>query len=94
MRWLEHLEGKQFWPIFHGALMLLAAVGVSVGFIASVMYLVQVHRLKTKQLPGKGLKLWSLERLEQTYVENWSFRLDLRIMIKTIGVMISGEGAY
>jgi ABC-type transport system involved in cytochrome c biogenesis permease subunit len=26
--------------------------------------LVQTHRLKTKQLPGQGLKLWSLERLE------------------------------
>jgi len=59
------LQGKQFWPIFHGALILLAAVGVSVAFVASAMYLVQGHRLKTKQLPGKGLKLWSLERLEQ-----------------------------
>ena len=28
------------------------------------------------------------------YVEQWSFRLDLKIMVKTIGVMISGEGAY
>ena len=57
-------EGKHFWPIFHGSLMLLAAVGVSVGFLASVMYLVQTYRLKTKQMPGQGLRLWSLERLE------------------------------
>ena len=33
-------------------------------------------------------------RLEQAYVERWSLRLDLRIMIKTIGVIISGKGAY
>jgi exopolysaccharide biosynthesis polyprenyl glycosylphosphotransferase len=33
-------------------------------------------------------------RLEQAYVEQWSFRLDLKIMVKTIGVMIKGEGAY
>jgi exopolysaccharide biosynthesis polyprenyl glycosylphosphotransferase len=33
-------------------------------------------------------------RLEQDYVERWSFRLDLKIMFKTIGVMISGKGAY
>jgi exopolysaccharide biosynthesis polyprenyl glycosylphosphotransferase len=33
-------------------------------------------------------------RLEQAYVEGWSLRLDLRIMIKTVGVMISGKGAY
>ena len=50
------LEGKQFWPYVHGSLMLLAAVGVCVGFVASVMYLVQTYRLKTKRLPGKGLK--------------------------------------
>jgi ABC-type uncharacterized transport system permease subunit len=61
---LSSLEGKQFWPIFHGALMLLAAVGVSVAFVASVMYLVQVHRLRAKHAPGKGPALWSLERLE------------------------------
>jgi ABC-type transport system involved in cytochrome c biogenesis permease subunit len=62
---LLSLEGRQFWPLLHGGLMLLTAVGVSVGFVASVMYLVQVHRLKMKQLPGRGPKLWSLERLEQ-----------------------------
>ena len=33
-------------------------------------------------------------RLEQAYVEQWSFGLDLRIMFKTVGVMLSGEGAY
>jgi exopolysaccharide biosynthesis polyprenyl glycosylphosphotransferase len=33
-------------------------------------------------------------RLEQEYVERWSFRLDLRIMFKTLGVMLSGKGAY
>jgi ABC-type uncharacterized transport system permease subunit len=58
------LQGKDFWPIFHGLLMLLAAVGVSVAFVASVMYLVQTYRLKTKHAPGQGLRLWSLERLE------------------------------
>jgi exopolysaccharide biosynthesis polyprenyl glycosylphosphotransferase len=33
-------------------------------------------------------------RIERDYIENWSFRLDLKIMAKTIGVMLSGEGAY
>jgi ABC-type transport system involved in cytochrome c biogenesis permease subunit len=50
--------------LVHGALVLLAAVGVCVGFVASVMYLVQSHRLKSKAMPGHGLKLLSLERLE------------------------------
>lgn len=33
-------------------------------------------------------------RLEQDYVERWSFALDLKIMVKTLGVMLSGHGAY
>ena len=52
------------WGLVHGGLLLLAAVGVCVGFVASAMYLVQAHRLKAKALPGQGLRLFSLERLE------------------------------
>jgi ABC-type transport system involved in cytochrome c biogenesis permease subunit len=58
------LEGKQFWPIAHGLLLILAAVGVCVGFVASVMYLAQVYRLRKKMPPGQGMRLLSLERLE------------------------------
>src|ERR1051326_1486852 len=36
------------WGALHGGLLLLAAVGVCVGFIASVMYLVQARKLKAK----------------------------------------------
>jgi ABC-type transport system involved in cytochrome c biogenesis permease subunit len=52
------------WGIVHGALLLLAAVGVCVAFLASVMYLVQAHKLKAKLAPREGLRLFSLERLE------------------------------
>jgi ABC-type transport system involved in cytochrome c biogenesis permease subunit len=58
------LHGKHFWPILHGILLLAAAIGVSVAFVASVMYLVQVHRLRAKMPPGRGVRLLSLERLE------------------------------
>ncbi|MGH7170382.1 MAG: cytochrome c biogenesis protein CcsA, partial [Gemmataceae bacterium] len=34
------------------------------GFLASLMYLVQAHRLRAKTLPGHGLRLGSLERIE------------------------------
>jgi ABC-type transport system involved in cytochrome c biogenesis permease subunit len=50
--------------ITHASLLVLAAVGVCVGFVASIMYLVQAQRLKAKLLPGQGLRLPSLERLE------------------------------
>jgi ABC-type transport system involved in cytochrome c biogenesis permease subunit len=62
---LLSLEGERFWGILHAALLLLAAVGVCVAFFASVMYLVQARRLRSKMLPGKGLRLLSLERLEE-----------------------------
>jgi ABC-type transport system involved in cytochrome c biogenesis permease subunit len=48
----------------HGVLLVLAAVGVCVGFVASIMYLVQAQRLRAKSLPNHGLRLPSLERLE------------------------------
>src|SRR5262245_58351634 len=58
------LAGDRFWGVLHGTLLLLAAVGVSVGFVASVMYLVQARRLRSKANPGTGPRLMSLERLE------------------------------
>jgi len=59
------VPGERFWSMVHGSLLLLAAVGVCVAFVASLMYLVQAHRLKTKVVPGKGLRLLSLERIDE-----------------------------
>jgi ABC-type uncharacterized transport system permease subunit len=66
-----------FWTISHGVLLLLAAVGVSIGFIASVMYLVQLRRLQAKLSPNQGLPLFNLERLElmNRRAILWSFPL-------------------
>jgi ABC-type transport system involved in cytochrome c biogenesis permease subunit len=66
--WLVRLlspQGERFWGILHGVLLSLAAVGVFVAFVASVMYLVHARRLRSKALPGKGPKFLSLERLEE-----------------------------
>jgi ABC-type uncharacterized transport system permease subunit len=54
----------EFWVWTHVVLLLLAAVGVSIGFIASVMYLVQLRRLQAKLPPSQGVPLFNLERLE------------------------------
>jgi ABC-type transport system involved in cytochrome c biogenesis permease subunit len=53
------------WAVVHALLLLLATVGVCVGFLASAMYLYHAHRLRAKMPPGHGLRLLSLERLEQ-----------------------------
>jgi ABC-type transport system involved in cytochrome c biogenesis permease subunit len=61
---LEPLRGEKFWGAVHGVLLLLSAVGVCVGFVASVMYLVQARRLRQKRPPLGGVRMLSLERLE------------------------------
>jgi ABC-type transport system involved in cytochrome c biogenesis permease subunit len=61
---LHWLSGDRFWGGVHGSLILLAAVGVTVGFLASLMYLVQARRLRNKVNPGQVVPLFSLERLE------------------------------
>jgi ABC-type transport system involved in cytochrome c biogenesis permease subunit len=58
-------QGAGLWTILHISFFICAAVGVSVGFVASVMYLFQARRLKAKMLHGKGVRLLSLERLER-----------------------------
>lgn len=71
------LTGDRFWGAVHGVLLLLAAVGVSVGFLASVMYLIQANRLRAKAPPLGGVKMLSLERLEamNRRAVNWAFPL-------------------
>jgi len=71
------LDGEVFWRILHVAFFILAAVGVCVAFVASVMYLVQARRLRAKMLPGQGLRLLSLERLEEMNRRaiTWAFPL-------------------
>jgi len=78
-------DGKQFWAVLHGYLFVLAAVGICVGFVASVMYLVQVQRLKSKVAPGAGPRLFSLERLETMNRR----ALLLAFPLLTVGLMIS-----
>jgi len=53
-----------FWGMIHGGLLALGTVAVVAAFVAGLMYLVQVRRLKAKQRPARGLRLPSLERLE------------------------------
>lgn len=57
-------SGDRFWGSVHGVLILLASVGVSVSFLASVMYLIQARRLRNKVSPASVMPMLSLERLE------------------------------
>jgi ABC-type uncharacterized transport system permease subunit len=57
---------SQAWGALHGVCLALAAVALLVGFAAGVMYLRQDRRLKQKMVPGRGLRLPSLEWLRLT----------------------------
>jgi ABC-type transport system involved in cytochrome c biogenesis permease subunit len=76
------LPGELFWGYLHAGLLLLAAVGICVGFVASVMYLVQTRQLRAKVIGG--LKLPSLERLER--MNRWAINLAFPLL--TAGVCI------
>ena len=68
----------------HAALLLLATVGLCVGFVASIMYLYQAHRLKAKQVPQQGVRMLSLERLETMNRR----AIGLAFPLLTIGMLI------
>jgi Cytochrome C assembly protein len=70
-------SAEHVWGAAHGILVLAASVGITVGFLASVMYLVQADRLRRKRNPLGGLRLLSLERLEMMNRRaiNWAFPL-------------------
>ena len=57
-------SAEHVWGTVHGILVLAASVGITVAFLASVMYLIQARRLRMKRNPLGGVRLLSLERLE------------------------------
>ncbi len=89
---LFSLRGERFWGQFHGTLVLLAGVGICVGFIASIMYLVQVHRLKAKVPPGRGMRMLSLERLENMNRRAIILAFPLLTVGLIVGVVLGIQG--
>jgi ABC-type transport system involved in cytochrome c biogenesis permease subunit len=75
-----------FWRTLHVSIFVLAAVGVCVAFVSSAMYLVQARRLKRKTLPGQGLRLLSLERLDEMNRR----AINLAFPLLTLGLLIGG----
>lgn len=80
------LQGERFWAAIHGLLLLSAAVGISVCFLASVMYLFQSRRLRRKLPPLGGLHILSLERLD-SMTRRATFAA---VPLLTAGLMLGG----
>lgn len=85
-------NGNRTWGVVHGSALLLAAVGVSVGFLASVMYLVQAARLRAKTNPLRGPALLSLERLEAMNRRAVNAAFPLLTVGLLLGVMLVKPG--
>jgi hypothetical protein len=61
----DRQQAAGFWRTIHGLSMLAGAAVVLIGFMAGVMYLVQSMRLKNKRRGWAGLRLPTLEWLQQ-----------------------------
>jgi hypothetical protein len=87
----------QFWELVHGGMLLIGTVMASFGFVAALMYLVQSYRLKHKLPPREGLKLPSLEWLQNVnkltlWYSAWFIELGLVAGIILNVVKASGTG--
>ena len=57
------LDALRGWKMLHASLLVLGMLGVVVGFVLAVMYLVQQHRLKHRHAVQAGFGIPSLEKL-------------------------------
>jgi ABC-type transport system involved in cytochrome c biogenesis permease subunit len=89
---LPSMEGA--WGKIHVGLLILAAVGVSVAFLASLMYLFQARRLRNKTLPTAGFRLLSLERLEAMNRRAVTFAFPLLTLGMVIGGVLMFQGEH
>ncbi len=86
----RELEGwARIWGPVHGALLAIGAIAVIVGFVAGVMYLVQVRRLKAKHLPSELFDLPSLELLERINRHGITAAFSLLTVGLGIGVLLA-----
>lgn len=77
-------QDDRFWGLLHAGFLFCAAIGMCVAFLASLMYLFQARRLRAKIPPGKGLRLLSLERLEEMNRR----AITLAFPLLTVGVLL------
>jgi ABC-type transport system involved in cytochrome c biogenesis permease subunit len=87
------LSNEHAWDWIHGWVLVLAAVGVSVAFLASLMYLFQAQRLRNKALPTPGFRLLSLERLEAMNRRAITFAFPLLTIGMLLGAVLMYQNA-
>lgn len=77
-------SGSHFWGMVHGILLLGASAGIALGFVASVLYLIQSDRLRRKKSPLGGMKRLSLESLERVNRRS----INIAFPLLTVGLLL------
>lgn len=72
------------WAMLHASLLVFGIAGVLVGFVLSMMYLVQHRRLKRRQALQNGLTLPSLARLAR--LNWWAVMISVPLLTLGMGV--------
>jgi ABC-type uncharacterized transport system permease subunit len=80
---VENVDTRREWVMLHATLLVFGIAGVLLGFVLSMMYLVQHRRLKHKQAGSSGMLLPSLEKLSRL---NW-WAVVLTVPLLTLGML-------
>ena len=95
-------EAPQLWSVLKGDMSL---VGPRPCLVSEIPFFESWHRRKFSVKPGltclwqvsgrseiKDFNTWA--KLDLQYIDNWSLWLDLRILLRTIPVVLLGKGSY
>jgi lipopolysaccharide/colanic/teichoic acid biosynthesis glycosyltransferase len=104
-RWLRRFSLDELPQLFNVIAGDMSLVGPRPPLPEEVVTYEQRHFVRLSVVPGmtgpwqtSGRNLITdfeeVVRIERSYIEQWSLGLDLKIMAKTVFVMLSGEGAY
>jgi exopolysaccharide biosynthesis polyprenyl glycosylphosphotransferase len=101
LRKLSLDELPQLWNVVRGDMSLVGPRPLRIEQIAADPELLEPrHEVKAGmtgwwQINGRSdVELQHAVRLDLFYIDNWSLSLDLYILLKTIGVILLGKGAY
>lgn len=87
----ERLNSLRGWKMLHASLLVLGMLGVLIGFILAMMYLVQQRRLRHRQTHLAGFGIPNLEKLAR--LNRWSVIIAVPLLTLGMGTGV-GLGLY